>query len=249
MQQGYPDKNAYPQLVQGLLQQVSFRSSERVECVTLAMSGYSSFQGLKVAELYAAKLKPALALVAFGWNDHWLAYGQTDANKKINLKLIRVYQDVRLFQLARKVLPSRPEEAMPIADVRVPIDQYRSNLEAIQRLLEGLGVEVVFLTAPTSHGLRGVPDNLVKMHFARDKESVLALHRRYNQIVREVASATGALLLDLEPEFELPAGMRYFKEDGIHFTPKGREILAMRVAEFLVERLGAHPAPAGHGPG
>jgi lysophospholipase L1-like esterase len=242
MQYGSPDSN-YPLMVQEILRRVPFRQPERVECVTLAMSGYTSFQGLKTAELFAGKLKPAVACVAYGWNDHWLAYGQTDANKRIDTRLIRVYQSVRLFQLVGKLRHGDPEESLPLDKVRVSTDQYRGNLEAIWRLLHGLGVEVVFLTAPTSHGLRGVPDILLRMHFAQDKQSVLSLHREYNQIVREVASGTGALLLDFDTEFSRPEDMRYFKDDGIHFTTNGRQVAAQSVVSFLVEHCGVHPAP------
>jgi lysophospholipase L1-like esterase len=127
----------------------------------------------------------------------------------------------------------------PIGDVRVPRAQYQENLLAIQRIFESRNVPVVFISAPTSHYRLGVPDYLVERHFVPDKPFSVAIHRDYNQIVREVAAgAPGSYLLDLEREFESREDLdAIFTRDGIHFTPAGLALVAKRLSEFLGENV------------
>jgi len=68
----------YPQRVADLLAQRP-DPRLRVEAVNLGVPGYSSHQGRIVAELYGEVFEPDLVFAAFGWNDHWLAYGAPDA--------------------------------------------------------------------------------------------------------------------------------------------------------------------------
>ncbi len=51
--------------------------------MTLALSGYSSHQGRVLAELYGETLEPDLAVIYFGWNDHWRAYQTIDSQKVV----------------------------------------------------------------------------------------------------------------------------------------------------------------------
>jgi lysophospholipase L1-like esterase len=95
---------------------------------------------------------------------------------------------------------------------------------------------VIFVTAPTSFYGLGVPAYLMQAGLTPDAETVLAEHRDYNQIVREVAREESAHLLDLEAELgRLPNQEleSIFRLDGIHFTPLGAERVAAEVAAFL----------------
>ena len=73
-----------------------------------------------------------------------------------------------------------------------------------------------------------------------DKDFSLRMHRRYNDIVREVAEDTGAYLFDIEVQF---ASMRprdlqaVFMDDGIHFTAVGKAVLSQRVASLLRQEV------------
>ena len=98
------------------------------------------------------------------------------------------------------------------------------------------GVIVVLLTPPTSHYALGVPQHLVDLGLAKNKESVTAMHSANNQVVREVAAHTGALLFDLEANLVELRGdeVDIFSADGIHFTqPGGRRWIASQLAMFL----------------
>jgi hypothetical protein len=56
-------------------------------------------------------------------------------------------------------------------------------------------------------------------------------YERYNQIVREVANETGALLI--EGENEIPADSAHFA-DTVHFTDAGSKAMAERISRALV---------------
>jgi lysophospholipase L1-like esterase len=235
-QQGYPD------MVEVLLNAGDETTPRRFESVTLAISGYSSHQGRVLADMYGERLEPDLAVVYFGWNDHWQAYQAIDSERAVPkppspwARYLGFAQQSRLMQGLGSLLASLTDANEPIGEVRVPRAQYQENLLAIQRLLGSRRVPVLFVTAPTSHYRLGVPDYLVDLKFVRDKESSAAMHRSYNETVREVAAATGSYLLDLERDFDSSDDLgAVFTRDGIHFTQAGLALVAKRVADFLGE--------------
>jgi lysophospholipase L1-like esterase len=220
----------------------------RFDCVTLAMAGYSSYQGRVLADLYGRRLDPDLVVVCFGWNDHWLAYGVPDDQRSARGipaapgGWLRQANRFRLFQaLTRAAGVLRGERDGPLEEVRVPADTYRENLTWIRDRFRSAGVPLVFLTAPTSHYRMGVPEYLWERGFVRDAEAAMRLHRQYNGIVREVSRSEGVDLLDLEGEMD--AAQRddlraLFMGDGIHLSPSGLAVVAGRVADLIEKRWG-----------
>ena len=61
-------------------------------------------------------------------------------------------------------------------------------------------------------------------------DGLIASYRRYNQVIREVAAATGAVLIDGEDT--IPGDSRHFT-DTVHFTDAGSERMAVRVRGAL----------------
>ena len=240
-QQGYPD------IVEVLLNEGDV-GKRRFESITLAVSGYSSHQGRVLAELYGERLEPDLAVVYFGWNDHWQAYQAVDSQRvapeppSLWAKRLAFFQQSRLLQGVESLSASVRGANKPIGEVRVPRAQYQENLLTIQRIFEKRNVPVVFISAPTSHYRLGVPDYLVVQNFVPDKPFSVTMHRSYNQIVREVAAgAPGSYLLDLEREFELREDLNtIFMRDGIHFTPPGLALVAKRISDFIGEKVVPH---------
>ena len=78
-------QQGFPQSVPDHLARILSGSGVPVELVNLSMSGYSSHQGRALAERTVPPLAPDLALVWYGWNDHWQAYGATDREKRGSL--------------------------------------------------------------------------------------------------------------------------------------------------------------------
>jgi len=64
-----------------------------------------------------------------------------------------------------------------------------------------------------------------------DTQSLIAAFRRYNQIMAEVASETGAVLI--EGEMLIPGDGEYFN-DSVHFKDAGSRIMARRVSRALL---------------
>ena len=230
----------YPEIVETFLN-AQGRTEMRFESVNLAIPGYSTYQGRILVDKYGDRLEPNLVLISYGWNDHWQAYGQIDSQKKMvvnrsaaDMALGTFYQHSRVLQSLRYMLGLFLGAERPLTVVRVPIDEYRDNLIYIGNFFTARNVPVIFITPPTAHYALGVPDYLVEENFATDKESVVTLHRTYNQIVREVVATHNWLILDLEQEFaSLNQLSEIFVEDGVHLTPTGSASVAKRVTDFI----------------
>jgi len=255
-QQGFPDQ------VASRLSLDAGDGGPSFDAVTLAVAGYSSYQGRVLAREFAPLMEGDLAVVYFGWNDHWLASGAPDSQRiavqtdlgPLQRFIRRINEHSRFFQLLVRLRVSLTQWSDPASSsLRVPIAEYRANLEEIHERLSNLGMPVVFVTAPTSHYYFGAPAELVRDRFAADTESVPRLHRSYNRVVREVAEERGALLLDLERDLgKLPPGRlrRVFSEDGIHFSDAGLRQISRRIARFLrTERLLGPSTPDSEGGG
>ena len=112
----------------------------------------------------------------------------------------------------------------PGPENRVPLDEYRANLERIlQTLQRDTGAALVFaLTTPVDLGrqlaiARGVN---------RTSEDVAA----YNAAAREVAAGLGVAVNDLHAAVVEGGAGELLAEDGVHFTAAGDEVLGRAVA-------------------
>jgi len=220
----------------------------RFECIPLAVAGYSSYQGRVLAEKYAAGLEPDLAIVCFGWNDHWLACRYTDeafGQNRTGRRLVAYVQRSRLVQLCRQALaPLVAPPPTPL--VRVSPQQYENNLLHIAGIFRRLGTPVLFMTAPSAYSRLGVPNYIVQEHLAPSKSGALKMHRSYNDIVRRVASIENGKLVDLASEFDqLNFAEELFTSDGIHFTEAGlrkvSELLCTTINNGAVSRNNVRP--------
>ena len=85
---------------------------------------------------------------------------------------------------------------------------------------------------------------MVDKLYARDKVSVIELHRSYTAIIREVASVNGWPLIDLESEVDAlePEDQGVlFIADGFHLSAAGLTYFANRVVQEI--RLGVLTRP------
>ena len=88
------------------------------------------------------------------------------------------------------------------------------------------------LTAPTMMFESGVPEYLIP-RFAQSAAAVLDWHRRYNDVVRQLASRRGWRLLDLAAVLPLDRGTELMRRDRIHFTEAGLSWVAEEIAAEL----------------
>jgi lysophospholipase L1-like esterase len=234
--------HGYPRLVARSLQATA--PDKPVEILNFSVPGYSSYQGRKLAEQYGRAIEADVVFVYYGWNDHWLAWGQPDSQKADWIKAngrplwsASWYRHWRALQWATKILgPWSPTAGRPLKMNRVSETEYQENLLAIASEFQASNVPVFFITAPTTHYQVGVPDYLVAVQAVESKASAVSEHRRYNNLVRQVAVRAGAGLLDWEASFNrLPELETYFWPDGIHFSDKGARVAAQSIVFTLTD--------------
>lgn len=217
-----------------------------VECLNFALPGYSSYQGAVIAKSFLAELEPDLLVVSFGWYDRWLAFGASDAEKRIDWDRSAgngvaggVYSRWRLLQLSRKALAPLLGESKQLDVSRVPADRFMKNLEEIGAEAERLGIPVLFATEPSSHPSLGVPDDVVSSTYAKSKEDALALFREYNDIIRRVAEERNSRhLLDLDALISSRSDVRrLFNGDGVRYSTAGSVVVANLETRYILEHF------------
>jgi lysophospholipase L1-like esterase len=235
-------QSGYPNDLEAMLD----RPGVPVEVVILAIAGYSSHQGRLLAAEHGRALEADVALVYYGWNDHWQAWGEPDASKRVTASASAIGEihawllsTSRLVGFAEWMASGlRGDRRVQSGELRVSAPRYRSNLEAIVSALAAAGTRIVLITAPTSYYRFGVPGHVTEEGLARDAATAVTLHREYNAILRAVAAERRVELLDLEGRFDALDDRELraiFRDDGIHFTAEGHRRVAREVAEVLGE--------------
>ncbi len=199
----------------------------RFEVVNAGVAGYSSHQGLLRFRRDAPRFRPDLVLVSFGWNDLAPALGAPDrAFRPPAAPLLaaqRLLLHYRFFLVARRYWPRRPAPAAAVGP-RVPLADYRANLEGMLDTADRHGARAVLLTRPHREPvavLEGLAGNW--------RRRVPA----YNRAVRRLAADRGAPLIDVQQVF---AGARRAFVDECHFTPHGHARMARLVAAQLARQ-------------
>ena len=223
----------YPALVEAALAETE---PPKHEAVNFGIAGYTSHQGLVLAERWAARLEADLGVVFFGWNDHWLAYGAPDSQKALPAWRRALQTGVRSLRIAQWFASlGDGGGAEPLAVPRVSRDEYASNLEQIGETIARAGGEVMLVTAPTSMDVLGVPGYVISNKFAVDAQAVEELHAAYNQITRDVARRRGWRLLDLAAEMPREQLTELFLADRIHFSDAGLAWLTARIVREVTK--------------
>jgi lysophospholipase L1-like esterase len=205
----------------------------QVRTANFGVSGWSSFQGRQQFTHEIVEIRPRIVTVYFGWNDHWVGFEASDAEARIvGSPLYARLRELRVFQLLTRAWfqavrpPSRP--------LRVSPAEFEDNLRSIAETARSHGIEVLLLTAPTSHR-RGSEPAYLEERWIENLDDLVPLHQEYVEITRRVARETGTPLCDLARRFrdEVPESSlgRDFMEDGIHLTAEGNQ----KVAEFLFD--------------
>lgn len=236
--------DSYPEVVEALLAPVLASRGRSVETINLAVPGYSSHQGRILAQKYGAWLEPDLVVVMFGWNDQWRAIGAVDAEKVVHARdASRTGALVSRFRLLQGAayMMSRLGPAEPLLEEpRVPPHAFVENLAAIGSIFPDR--PVIAMTPPTGHHRLGVPDELSRA-FDLHADTIIARHRAYAALARDVAAANGWLLLDLKRELAPhPLPDRIFTRDGIHYTRAGKAVIGEILAHFIRDRVLHAPA-------
>jgi lysophospholipase L1-like esterase len=252
-----------------LARQLAAARGGRVRFLNAGVPAYTSLQGRRFLESRMEELQPDVVTIYFGWNDHWRATVKPDAEFPIQGSGVVAVQGIlsrsRLYQGLNYLLKGRTAaggEAPPVADgddlsaqavqrpFRVSAVEFEENLLAMVARIRAGGGRAVLITAPSTLAPDAVPNYLFAHGFvAQGGERVDLLHQRYAAVVRRVARATGALLVDAAADFAATpdGGDSLMRDDGIHLTAAGIERLAGLVArqiDALQSSSGSPVSPA-----
>lgn len=207
------------------------------ETINGGIPGYSSFQGRRFFERELIHLKPDIVIIMFGWNDHWAAAsGIPDKEQRFPPELVLEVQNelsrLHSYRLLKKLLLSLLEKdpdslfdrAAPV--YRVGLDDFRSNLHAICRTVQGMGATPIMVTSPAP----SLPQDGRDVWWA----PAVGYHARYNEVVRELARSAKVVLVDAARAFEGHEGL-YDDPflDFIHFNASGHELVATLLAQAI----------------
>lgn len=194
-------------------------TSSRARVVNGGVYGYTALQGLRRFR-QALGYRPDVVLFSFGANDAQ-PVRTTDAAYAARVGWLRRWEWSRIAPpLAHLGLKLRAAwSAAPAPTHRVPLPQYRRSLEAFVGEARAAGATPVLLTRPWV----GRSD---------DPDLWMSHARHYNDATREVAAATGTLLVDAYEEFE---DRPELFSDPLHFNRVGNR----RMAELVRTRLGS----------
>lgn len=237
----------YPALVEDALAESRTPDGRRFESVSAAVPGYSSYQGRVVAETFGEAIGPDVVVVYFGWNDHWVTHDVTDeqrgrARDSTVGAAVRWSSQLRILHglvwLRNHVADAASSAAKAPVTFRVPIEDYEGNLRRIKALFDARRTPVIFITAPTAMYRLGGERLLNQGRFFPAHLSLVDTHKQYNEVVRKVASAPGAFLLDLDRSLSARADVgRFFSGDKIHLTPLGLQQIAADITGVLKAQI------------
>lgn len=240
-------------------------ASGRFEVLNLGVPGYTIFQGRRILETRGRRLDPDVVVVYFGWNDHILALGYTDAEQKVGGSAVvstrNWLADSRVYQaLSRLVAAIRGDgtgNGRPPASVgaigtdpllarkrRVGPEAFEADLREIVASGRSLGAMPILCTYPTALSFLASrdlppPEWLPETHVGYGGlEEVRRLQEIYNEAVRRVARATRTPLVDLDAAFEDGGKERLFDNpagDMIHPNRQGYALIAELLHEAILQ--------------
>jgi lysophospholipase L1-like esterase len=219
----------YPALLEQWLTEAN--PGRTVEVVPLACPGYSSYQGLAWLRRDIARLDPDLVTACFGWNDIGRrnvtdAQAMPDGWLRVGARAV-VFRSQALLGVQRRLGRwglgrHGPAEGWQLT-MRVPRDEYVSNMLAIARLSRDHGAQAVLL-GPVYRDRHSHPP----------EGEDIAGHRA---ALAEAAAREGFAYLEF-PELTEPAwpGNRPLFSEHIHPSDRGHRLMAEELLRFLAER-------------
>ncbi len=202
------------------------------EVLNASVPGYSSHQGLVWLRSQLLAADPDVVVVYFGWNDHWRTPGRTDRDYARAMRPGRL----RLFGLLERRANPPP--------FRIPLEQYRENLQSIIDEVQRAGGRVVLIAAPYRFSAENKRRYVTDAYLLPD-DDVVSLHRSYLDVVREFSGREAVAVLGADLVFSaLGDTPPLIRDDGIHFTNKGHRAMGAVLAEQIRSGVGADGSAA-----
>ncbi len=227
---GVSYKQSYIRLLETLL-------SGEYEIINGAIPGYTSFQGKRFYNSDLKNLQPNIVTIMFAFNDHWAAASQIsdkdqEAQPHLLIDIQNYLSKLHSYRLLKKgllsVIEQHPDSLFDRTNpvYRVSPDDYRVNINELIDSIIANNARPILLTSP-------IP-SLEKYYPAGYKSGLHSFHDKYNQIMREIASAKNIELVDLAIEFDKYDDL--FDDplvDPIHFNEQGHLIAAQAIYNHL----------------
>jgi lysophospholipase L1-like esterase len=231
----------------------------RFQVVNLGVPGYTAFQGRRVLETRGRRLEADVVVIAFGWNDHLLALGHSDAQQEVGGAMVvslrnhlassRVYQGFSwLVAGLRSASVARSDPAGEDAGLGEPLRRvgaaaFGMELQTLIRLARELGATPLLCTYPVAfqvlddEGL--APPEWVALTHTGPGDSLgrlIRLHERYNEVVRATGRKLDVRVVDLDALFAGRDRHTLFDAPGgdlIHPADAGYDLMAASIYEAL----------------
>lgn len=209
-----------------------------VETVLLALPGYSTQQDRILCERHLAALRPDVTVLYCGaWNDYLPAVALSDAERyrRNTSRAPRLLQLLAGFSGRSDVDENELKRAFRDGQApngrRVPLDEFRQNLEQMIAMARRDGSRVVVIVPP--------------LPAATAERYPISLE--YRTALRAVAVAHEVPLVDGPALFDAAPSAPPLFHDWVHPTARGHRLLAAALLERLEADLPAS-APAATGP-
>ena len=235
---------AWPEILAGLLG--AALSPRPVEVLNFGVPGYTVVQGLRQFEDDVAALRPDVVIIAYGWNDHWIARGGLpDAEREPAAfetgRLGLALGSLRLTQALHAVLGGAPRTHEPDGSTvrRVPMPAFLDHLDRLVREVHASEAIPLVVGLPSGLTENTVPSYLTDQGFAPTARDAVADHARYVALARTAAMQTGVLFVDTDDAFA-PGGLpdvRLFTGDRIHLSAEGHALMARIVGDAILRAL------------
>ena len=200
--------------------------------------GYSSYQGKILLHEVAPKLKPDIALIMFGWNDHWPAgHGITDKEQRFppqwaldiqnHLSALATYKALRQLSLRLAGGEAKQSRMDQLSGARrVPLTDFRDNLREMITYCREKGITPVLLIPPIASLSNYFPGKTVSAFHD--------LHRSYQRAIAAVGANENVRVIDLQPAFDTRTDLYdNAANDAIHFNATGHLLVAEQILPLL----------------
>lgn len=199
---GISDDAVWPRQMEKKLNSLD-PQKRRWEVLNLAVTNYSTIQGVRQAREMLPPLKPDIVMFCYSWADHQpSANGVPDESidpgppwRIAAGNLLNRSAAWRWLQLGwSKILsPESPSTSIPGIDQRrVPSTEYSENIERISRGALAVGARPITVTSPISWPPPGMTDT----------SGVFHIHHRYRRLARFGAIAGGGEFVELANAFD-----------------------------------------------
>jgi lysophospholipase L1-like esterase len=194
-----------------------------VEAVNAGVTGYTSSQVLRLLKRLSPGLGADVATFCIGWNDGTRRHAEdrdVERRLRVSMAVDSALDRLYLFRAMKSLYLGsvRSGPAGPPTHLRVPLDQYRSNLAGMVEECRSRGIRPVFVALPH-----------------RRKAGEPVADSPYPKALAQTARELDVPLLGASPLLgeASPAGNEAYFIDSLHFSPAGHERMASELARQL----------------